>query len=629
MVLAITSVFAWATVGSGGGDLNGGALGCPPGVHAMGVHGTSVQQHRPAKIVHTLNFVGHVRERPLVIGFDTFSELDVVRKSVVERSWKVLDHEGLRVTGVGEARFGKLLEMPIRYRYTGRTQGLQVRVADDQHMPTGVDVLCGTETQQATGAKFDSMNERLELWNEGVAIVMEPAWILRARIRSPPLRVLELCAGVSGSHGVFRDMGYAIKYWHAVESDEKTRRVAEAMSRGKVQHVSHKIEDMEIKSIYDVALAGPPCQPWSRANPEAAGFDDDRAEVFIRCAKLINEAREVNRDLRFMCENVVMSDRLKVRGDAAEQEYMMGHEFEEMNMMHYGAPQSRTRRISQNVTDEENHRGVQRRDSLDPDVVLRRLGVEHDWQRGKVANCVMASGDSTHNPPMVVEIRTGTRRPANNDECEALMGAEVGASTMMGQMQLTYAERARMIGNAFHYELVRSVFSEMLPRPQGAGSAQTISELHQMESEKMRGGACKTEEGEAAPPPGAQETYLSGLTDEEMDEYLRGKWEETGGGEMAKLKVELKDINTVAYQVPKRSRYQTPGKLKKAALAATKLKLKEGTMRLVKYEANQWISQMFIKGKGRVDPATGEEAVRFLSDLRSLNNAIDYPAQWN
>ena len=72
---------------------------------------------------------------------------------------------------------------------------------------------------------------------------------------------------------------------------------------------------------------------------------------------------------------------------------------------------------------------------------------------------------------------------------------------------------------------MRSVFSEMTPRPQGAESAQTINELHQMESEKMQGGACRTEEGEAAPPPGAQEIYLSGLTDEEMDEYLRGKWD--------------------------------------------------------------------------------------------------------
>ena len=52
-------------------------------------------------------------------------------------------------------------------------------------------------------------------------------------------------------------------------------------------------------------------------------------------------------------------------------------------------------------------------------------------------------------------------------------------------------------------------------------------------------------------------------------------------------------------------------------------------MRLVAYEANQWISQLFVKGKGRIDPATGEEAVRFLTDLRSLNNAIAYPGHWN
>ena len=130
----------------------------------------------------------------------------------------------------------------------------------------------------------------------------------------------------------------------------------------------HNIEDMEITSIYGIALAGPPCQPWGRVNPEAAGFDDDRAEVLIRCARLINEAREVNRDLRVMYENVMVSDRQKERGDAAEQECMMGHGFEEMNMMHYGAPQSRTRRISQNVTDEEEHRGIQKRDSLDHDI---------------------------------------------------------------------------------------------------------------------------------------------------------------------------------------------------------------------------------------------------------------------
>lgn len=60
-------------------------------------------------------------------------------------------------------------------------------------------------------------------------------------------------------------------------------------------------------------------------------------------------------------------------------------------------------------------------------------------------------------------------------------------------------------------------------------------------------------------------------------------------------------------------------------MAATKEKEKGGTMRLVAYEANQWISQLPVKGKGRIDPATGVEAGRLLTGLRSLNNAIAYP----
>ena len=36
-------------------------------------------------------------------------------------------------------------------------------------------------------------------------------------------------------------------------------------------------------------------------------------------------------------------------------------------------------------------------------------------------------------------------------------------------------------------------------------------------------------------------------------------------------------------------------------MAATKEKLRGGSTRLVAYEANQWISQLFVKGKGRID----------------------------
>ena len=64
---------------------------------------------------------------------------------------------------------------------------MQVRVATDKHMSTGVGVVCGTGTKELEGSKFNTVNKRLELWTQYLAIVMEPAWKLRCRIHSRPL----------------------------------------------------------------------------------------------------------------------------------------------------------------------------------------------------------------------------------------------------------------------------------------------------------------------------------------------------------------------------------------------------------------------------------------------------------
>ena len=69
------------------------------------------------------------------------------------------------------------------------------------------------------------------------------------------------------------------------------------------------------------------------------------------------------------------------------------------------------------------------------------------------------------------------------------------------------------------------------------------------------------------PMPNVDEKYLSGLTDEHMEKEFRERWEETGGpwtknwpADMANLRAELEKANAVTYQVPTRSRYQTPRK---------------------------------------------------------------------
>ena len=141
------------------------------------------------------------------------------------------------------------------------------------------------------------------------------------------------------------------------------------------------------------------------------------------------------------------------------------------------------------------------------------------------------------------------------------MGATVGFTSGMDTVETTYADRARMIGNAFHYELVRTIFSEMMFIP----TEQMIRkvEMYKVETQRMNGGACTVGDiGAQAPPMGEDERCLSSLTDGEMETEFKRRWEETGGvwnengtASMASLRVELEKANTVSYQVPKRPRY--------------------------------------------------------------------------
>ena len=252
---------------------------------------------------------------------------------------------------------------------------------------------------------------------------------------------------------------------------------------------------------------------------------------------------------------------------------------------------------------------------VDPNLLLHPLGV---FTKERVVPCVMARGSNTKAPVKVTEALSESTRCASLDELEALMGHTSGMSTAFGKFDLDYEQRASMIGNSYHYELVRAVFAEM---PVRQSLEETGPGVHAMRKQRR-------EEGSAPPAISKQEEYLSGLSEQELEKELRQRWE-AAGAEMARLKLTLADDHTVPFQVPRRSRFQTPEKLREAVMAATKLKLKDGQLRLVKYSHEQWICQVFAKGKGRIDAMTGEEAVRFLTDLRSLNSAITYPAHWN
>ena len=102
-----------------------------------------------------------------------------------------------------------------------------------------------------------------------------------------------------------------------------------------------------------------------------------------------------------------------------------------------------------------------------------------------------------------------------------------------------------------------------------------------------------------------------------------------GDYELPMLHVTLADEQTIPYQVPKNNRMHTQAEKKPAAMAEIKLRMRRGHIQLVRHEREQWIANMFCKGKGRINPDTALEAIRLLTDFRRLNAAITWPVQWN
>ena len=115
------------------------------------------------------------------------------------------------------------------------------------------------------------------------------------------------------------------------------------------------------------------------------------------------------------------------------------------------------------------------------------------------------------------------------------------------------------------------------------------------------------------------ERKLSVMSDGDLEAWMRHNLE---GFERPVLKLQTKEAGGVPYQVPRRSRYQTAPKLRDAAVATLRERIGSGVLKLVTYDREQYITMMFCKPKGRIDPETGLEKLRLLTDLRPVNELL-------
>ena len=160
-------------------------------------------------------------------------------------------------------------------------------------------------------------------------------------------------------------------------------------------------------------------------------------------------------DTAFMVENMVVNS--VVAGDAAVQSRLLGAEFEELTPTELEWPQSRTRRIAQNVV--SNLGQLKRKVPFDPNVRLAPLGYRTD---ATVVPCVMASLD-THAQMKLWDVRTERQVKHVVEVAEVMQGYQPGISSAWGVSDAPVRVRQQMVGNAFHASFVQSILRNWQP----------------------------------------------------------------------------------------------------------------------------------------------------------------------
>ena len=139
----------------------------------------------------------------------------------------------------------------------------------------------------------------------------------------------------------------------------------------------------------------------------------------------------------------------------------------------------------------------------------------------------------------------------------------------------------KVIGNAWNYHQMSAIFRHLrvpeLERQMSNHNAQ-IDDLIGISSKERK---------------------LLDMSDDEQRDHFK---EKMTGYSLAELKVMLADEQTVPYQVPVKTRMNTPAARIPAALAELKLRMKRGHLKVCAHKQEQWIAAMFYKSKGRITP---------------------------
>lgn len=122
------------------------------------------------------------------------------------------------------------------------------------------------------------------------------------------VNVLSLFDGISCGRVALDRAGISVNKYYSSEIDKYAIRVSQnnypdIIRLGDINN--WESWDIDFSSI-DLILAGSPCQDLSWANKDRMGLMGTKSSLFFRFAEILETARSVNPDLKFLLENVSM-----------------------------------------------------------------------------------------------------------------------------------------------------------------------------------------------------------------------------------------------------------------------------------------------------------------------------------
>tara|TARA_R110002020_G_scaffold402263_1_gene612466 strand:+ start:419 stop:1444 length:1026 start_codon:yes stop_codon:yes gene_type:complete len=117
------------------------------------------------------------------------------------------------------------------------------------------------------------------------------------------MKVLSLFDGLSGAQLALQKLGIPVDKYVASEVDPYAIKVTQSNFPETIQ--AGDVQKYKVKEHFDLITFGSPCQGFSFAGKNL-NFDDPRSKLFFEAVRILEEAKAINPNIKFLMENVRM-----------------------------------------------------------------------------------------------------------------------------------------------------------------------------------------------------------------------------------------------------------------------------------------------------------------------------------